>query len=74
MDLIKKIFPFSFKAADVVGLIISIVIYVVAPTVLGILGNIPLIGFVFDILAWAAGIYCTIGIVLSILYFVKVIK
>lgn len=74
MDLIKKIFPFSFKATDVVGLVISIVIYVIAPTILGLLGKIPLIGFIFGILAWASGIYCTIGIVLSILYFVKVIK
>ena len=78
MDIIKKLFPLSFKAKDVVGLIIYLVIYLVLPTVIGIiaglLAKIPVLGTIMGIISWASGIYCFISIVLLILAFLKVIK
>ena len=86
MDMLKKFFPFAFKAEDVTKLIISIVIFfligAVGGAVIGlaasILAAIPLVG---GLLAWAVGVigsivalYSLVGIVLSILVFVKVIK
>lgn len=78
MDLVKKLFPQAMQAHDVKGLIIAILIYAVVNFVvgfvLGLLNAIPLVGFVFGVLGWALGIYCTVGIIVAILVFVKVVK
>ena len=86
MDMLKKFFPFAFKSNDLTKFIIALVIFVLVGAVgvavievaAKILGAIPLVG---GILAWAVGIigsvvglYSLVGIVLSILVFVKVIK
>lgn len=66
-------FPFtaSVKAKDTRSLIVSLIIYIVAAAVvglvLGLLGAIPLIGFIFKIIGWIIDIYCTVGIVLTVL-------
>ena len=86
MDMLKKFFPHAFKSDDLTKFIITLIIYVVGGAIAGaliwlaasILGALPVIG---GLLAWAVGIigslielYVFIGIVLSILVFVKVIK
>ena len=79
MDMIKKYFPKSFGLEDVKALLISILIYIVVDILCGVvcavLGIIPLLG---GIAAWVigtvVGIYTTVGIVLSVLSFLKVIK
>jgi len=79
MDLLKKLFPVSFKYADTVAnLIIGILIYVVggavAGAVIGFLSAIPVIGFVFSLVGSLLGIYCFAGIVIEVLLFAKVLK
>ncbi len=79
MDILKKVFPISFKFAnDVANLIIGIIIYVVigaiAPVVLGILGFLPVIGWILGIVASLVGIYCLAGIIIEVLVFAKVLK
>lgn len=79
MDLLKKVFPISFKYADTVAnLIIGILIYVVgnavAGAVIGLLAVIPLIGWLFSLAGTLLGIYGTAGIVIEILIFAKVLK
>ena len=78
MDTIKKLWPQAFKANDVKSLVIAIVIYLVADficgLVIGLLGGIPLIGLIFRLVGWVAGIYFFVGIVLSVLNFLKVLK
>ncbi len=79
MDALKKIFPLSFKfAKDVANLIIGIIIYVVigaiAPIVLGILGFLPIIGWILGIVSSLVGIYCLAGIIIQVLVFCKVLK
>ena len=78
MDLVKKFFPVSLRATDVLGLVISIVIYLIIPVVLGIfnslLSGIPVIGWLLGVIVSLIGIYCTVGIVLAVLIFAKVIK
>lgn len=72
MDMIKKLFPYSFGVADVKGLVIKIIIYLVVSAVGGfILGLLPLVG---GILSWALGLYCTVGWILAILDYLKVLK
>lgn len=87
MDILKKLFPFSFgKKADVAALIINIILHLVvgliAAAIIGlasmVLSVIPVIG---GILAWAIGViaalvdlYVVIGIVLSVLDYCKILK
>ena len=78
MDTLKKLFPLSFKEGDVKSLIITIVIYIVvaavAGLVLGLLGRIPLIGWIFRLVGWLIDVYCTVGVVLAILKFLNIVK
>ncbi len=87
MELLKKLFPFSFKKSeDVANLVISIIIYAVIGLVAGaIIGVSPMlvnwIPVVGAILGWVLGIigsivdlYIVAGIVLKILVYTKVIK
>ncbi len=78
MDILKKYFPFAFKSTELKPFIISLVIYVlidiVCGLVLGLLSAIPIIGIIFSLLGTVIGLYALVGIVLSILVFVKVLK
>ena len=79
MDMLKKIFPFSFKEKkDVAALIINILLYlvgdIVAGAVIGLLASIPVIGIVFSLVGSLVGLYCLVGLVLSCLDYFKVLK
>ena len=72
MDTLKKLFPLSFKAKNGVGgLIVNILIHVFADFVAGlIILLLPILGF----LGGLVGLYFTVGVVLSILDYLKVLK
>lgn len=79
MDILKKIFPYSFKAKkDIGALIVNIIIYlvfdVVAGVIIGLLSGLPLIGWAFGLVGSLLGLYVTVGLILSILDYFKVIK
>ncbi|MBQ8830557.1 MAG: hypothetical protein IJ017_03045 [Oscillospiraceae bacterium] len=78
MATLKKFFPNAFKAKDLKAFIVALIVYVlidvVCGFVIGLLAKIPIIGILFSILGSLVGLYALIGIVLSILVFVKVIK
>ena len=78
MDMLKKFFPNAFKATETEPFIISLVIYIlidiVCGLVIGFLAKIPLLGILFSIVGYVVGLYALIGIILSVLVFVKVIK
>lgn len=86
MDLLKKIFPISWKYKnEVKDLVIGIIIYLVAGIIGGVLlaiaglfTGIPVLGAILGILLRAVGalidIYVIAGIVIEILLFAKVIK
>ena len=78
MDNIKKLFPFAYKSTEPVAFIIALVIYIVIDVVcgaiIGLLASIPINGIIFSNLGSLIGIYAFIGIVLSVLVFVKVLK
>ena len=77
MDL-KKIFPHAMQAHSLKGLIMAILIYAVVSfiggIIHGIIGGIPLVGLVIGIIGWALGIYCTVGIIISVLVFLNIVK
>ena len=79
MDMLKQLFPISFKyTKDLANLIIGILIYIVVGAVIGfligILVNIPIIGIIFSIVGTLVEIYNIAGIVILILVFLKVLK
>ena len=79
MDLLKKLFPVSFaEKKDVGSLIVSVIMQVVAGIitafVFGLLGRVPLIGILFDLLGALAGLYITGSIVFTFLHFFNVLK
>ena len=78
MDTVKKFFPHAFKATELKAFIIALVIYVlidvVCGFVIGLLARLPLIGIIFSLLGTVIGLYALIGIILSVLVFVKVVK
>ena len=78
MDIIKKLWPWALKAADVKSLVITIVVCIVADfvcgLVIGLLSAIPLIGVLFSIVGWVVGVYFLVGIVLAVLNFLGVLK
>ena len=78
MDILKKIFPYSFGVKDLTDMIIKIIVYVVvgavAGVLIGILANIPILGAIIGAVGGLIDLYCTIGIVLAILDNFKVLK
>lgn len=76
--MIQKLFPFSNRATDLTGLIISIAIYIVVSAIFSflawLLDKIPVIGWALDVVSWLIGLYAFIGIIVSVLIFLKVIK
>ncbi len=79
MNSLKKLFPYAFKAKDLTGLIVALIIYIVVFGVLGAAINflaaiLPIIGFVIGIIGWAVGIYGAVGVILSVLCFLKIVK
>ena len=78
MNLLKSVFPHAFKATDLVPFVITLIVYliidVVCGFVIGLLAKLPIIGFVFAFLGSLVGLYALIGIILSVLVFIKVLK
>lgn len=82
MDIIKKLFPLSFKSTDVKELVVSIIIYIalcVAVAVVGaIFALIPFVGVILaaivGIFGWVVDFYSLVGIVLAVLVFTKILN
>ena len=84
MDILKKIFPFAFKveAKETNSLVTSIIIHVgaaiaysIVSALLGwLLSKVPFVGALLGMLGSLVGLYCTGGVVLSVLKFCKVLK
>ena len=88
MDLLKKIFPISFKYKDsgkdlAIGIIVHIVVVILAGVLIwlatALTGWLPevvgnLIGWILGIVSGLIGLYALVGIILEILAFAKVLK
>ncbi len=79
MDILKKIWPFSFREKkDVAALVITVILHVVADIVigvlLGLLAGVPVVGFIFSLVGSLLGLYITAGIVFTFLHYFKVFK
>lgn len=77
MQKLLTYFPLSnsVEPGNARQFVLALAIYLVACGVLGILnailGWIPLVGWLLDVIFSLAGIYCVVGLVLSIVKFVQ---
>jgi hypothetical protein len=79
MDILKKVFPLSFKyVGEVANLVIGIIIYVlvgiVGGAVIGLTASLPVVGIILGIVGALLDLYVTAGIVIEILVHCKVLK
>ena len=80
MDLLKKIWPTTFKVKehDVVSLIVQLIIFIVLVAiigvVIGILAAIPVSGVIAGAVGGLLELYNIIGIVLCVVNFFGVLK
>ncbi len=73
---VQRFFPLSYWNTDTgMGLLLSILGYILGDVVVGIvvglLGQIPLLGLIAGLLNWAVGVYIVVGIVLGIANWIK---
>ena len=79
MDLLKKLWPipFAIQKGDVVSLVVRLVIFLIACTVvgwlIGFLAGIPILGIIFGLVGSLLEIYSVVGIVLCVLKFLGTI-
>lgn len=73
-----KLFPVSMRARDVVGLVVSILVYLIiggaVTTVLGWLSHLLLIGWIFWVVSGIVGLYCFCGIIVAVLVYLKIVR
>ena len=75
MEIIKKIFPCSFKEKkDVGALIVTILLHLAVGAVVSALSYIPVVGHIIAIFSGLVDLYLTAGIVFSILHYAKVVR
>lgn len=79
MDLLKKIFPFSFSekkdvAALIINILIQLVVAIIAGVLIGVLAAIPVVNIICGLVGGLVDLYCIAGIVLSCLDYFKVLK
>ena len=78
LNALKPYFPQAFGANSIKSLVIAVLIYAVVAWVAGIvislLSWIPIVSFILGVLGWVIDIYCVVGIILSILVFLKIVK
>ncbi|MEA4966245.1 MAG: hypothetical protein VB055_10530 [Oscillospiraceae bacterium] len=78
MDFLKRYFPFSYRPVDTRAFVITLLIYVVIGAVVGTLialfSHLWLVGWIFKILGSLFDLYILVGIIVTILSFVGVIK
>ncbi len=73
-----KLFPVSMRARDVVGLVVSILVYLIiggaVTTVLGWLSHLLLIGWIFRVVSGIVDLYCFCGIIVAVLVYLKIVR
>lgn len=80
MDSLKKIWPgaFAVKKEDSKKFVITLIAYIVigalCGAIAGLLGFIPVLGWILGIVASIVDLYCFIGLILTILVYAQILK
>lgn len=78
MNKLKQLFPRSFAADTVKGVLVALLYYVIVNIigtfVFGLLDGLPLVGFVFNVFKGLLMIYVFAGISLAVLNYFGIVK
>ncbi len=78
MELLRKIWPFSFDTNSVSNLVIKAIVYILIGVIFGILvgllKNVPVLNVIFYIIGPLVDLYVVAGLVIMFLNFFKVLK
>ena len=78
MDMLKKVFPFSFGIKDLSDLIVKLILMVAAGIVIswivGVVNLIPIVNILTGLVGGLAGLYVLASIVLAVLDYFKILK
>ena len=78
MDILKKVFPYSFGVKGLGNLIVKVLVYIVVGAIagfaIGLLAALPIIGLLVSLICGLIDLYVVVGIVLAVLDFLKVLK
>ena len=76
--LLMRLFPVSCSSKNFKGLLSALAVYILfyaAVWVISLLvGGVPLVGAIMNFLLWFLGIYNTLGIIVALLIFFKIVK
>lgn len=78
MDVIKKVFPYSFGAKKGIDLLYKVIVYIIVGGVscalIGLLSQVPVVNLLIGTICGIIGLYTFVGIVFAALDFLKVLK
>ena len=79
MDILKKVFPLSFKyigevSSLVIGIIIYVLVGIVGGAVIALTASLPVVGIICGLVGLVLDLYVTAGLVIEILAHCKVLK
>lgn len=78
MNLLRKLWPFSFETKSVSDLVLKAVLYVILAALfsilMGVVNNIIVLNVIMIIVGTLADIYLLVGLILLFLNYFKVLK
>lgn len=79
MDLLRKLWPLSFrKKNSLTDLLAVVIVFIIVDFVcglaIGLLSHLPLIGGLISLVGSIIGLYFLVGIILTILDYLKLLK
>ena len=78
MDLLKKLWPFSFETKSVSDLVLKAILYVILAALfsilMGVVNNVIVLNVIMIIVGTLADIYLLAGLILLFLNYFKVLK
>lgn len=78
MNLLRKLWPFSFETKSVSDLVLKAILYVILAALfsilMGVVSNIVVLNVIMTIVGTLADIYLLVGLILLFLSYFKVIK
>ncbi len=76
--MLKKLFPFSYRANYVGGLVVAVLGYLIAGALISFLcswlASLWLVGWIFHIILSVIDLYFFVGIIVSVLVFLGIVK
>ena len=79
MEVLRKLYPYSFQCkGELKKLVLTVVAYVVINAIIGlvlsVLGAVPILGLIFDVLGWFIGLYFIVAVITAIMSYFNILE